>query len=52
MKTEIEANKKGAKSKVVHLNAFAYDENSQNIIIMKGMPHYCSHEEQITWNRK
>ena len=31
-------NKKGLKGKVVKLKAFAYDENSQDVSLLKGMP--------------
>ena len=34
----VEANKKGLKQKVLHLKKLSYDDNSQDVSIMKGTP--------------
>ena len=34
----VEANKKGSKQKVIELKAYKYSDNSQDIVLIKGMP--------------
>ena len=38
MAEAVEANKKGFKSKVVKIKAYAYSEKSQDMTLLKGMP--------------
>ena len=38
MMEAVEANKKGKKQKVLELKAYKYSDNSQDILLMKGMP--------------